>query len=39
MINEKMDNTKIRGDELNKLKVKDMDEKDFNKAFEELKLR
>ena len=35
----KIDNTKIRGDELEKLKVKNIDEKEFNKAFEELKLK
>lgn len=35
----KIDNTKIRGDELNKLKVKNVDEKEFKKAFEELKLK
>jgi hypothetical protein len=35
----KIDNTKIRGDELDKLKVKDIDEKEFKKALEELKLK
>jgi hypothetical protein len=34
-----IDNTKIRGDELEKLKVKNIDEKEFNKALEELKLK
>lgn len=35
----KIDNTKIRGDELDKLKVKNIDEEEFNKALEELKLK
>lgn len=34
---EKIDDTKIRGNELDKLKVKDINEKEFKKSFEELK--